>query len=649
VRKTPNNQDNSKRSRNICLLIIILCLSVSHAGAQTSILTPLSITAQQLNPEQTIRYNKVLAQNMHANYQFVHVEALAAAQLNGKIAVSFTSAPCPVTYFKAENVEYNGDDSNYYWYGDLKYTDSASDCDLGSAMILARNGEHFGQIKIQDRVFELIELTGDIQLIAEINTDAIAEGSCGLARTTTTTTTTSGEPGNSFCKVRVLVLYTPAAKASEASISNRIDLSISQTKQAMLNSNVLPANLNIELAGKQEIDYVESVFVSTPSGGAGGVQVDLDKMISGSLRTEVEHYRSLYQADIVLILVKPNLSDRTNGISILQSAAEPFGVVQSAIATGVSYTFAHELGHILGADHEDNEGESTDPSTRTNIAHAHILHFKTTRGFWPFKRTYDNSQKTLVYGGSGGDPSVILNYSNPNVNHSSGAATGKFSSTLGARNAAQQFMNIACTVSDYYPTEPGNLSVSITFERVCAGQSSLVSSHVTGPSGTYLYEWRQSADGVTYGGVIGTAPNLSFTMPATSGAVFFQLKVSDPSGATAYTYRSPKPLPPHWCTGKFSPGPAVISGNNASKMMAINPVPAVNTASVTFELADPVADVAISLYDYTGRFIKNLYTGTGGQGFNKIPADVSGLSNGLYLVKLNAGTYNATQKLIVHH
>lgn len=196
----------------------------NNASAQISILTPLSTTVQQLNTEQTIRYNKVMAQNMHSNYQFVHVETLASSQQNGKIAVSFTNAPClGNTYFNAENVEYNGNDSNYTWYGDLSYDDSSVECTVGSAMIMARNGEHFGQIEIEHKIFELIELTNGLQLIAAVNHSLSAGNICETLRTTGTTEIT-GVESESFCKVRLLVLYTPAARAFETNINSRIDL-----------------------------------------------------------------------------------------------------------------------------------------------------------------------------------------------------------------------------------------------------------------------------------------------------------------------------------------------------------------------------------------------------------------------------------------
>ncbi|MBL7712423.1 MAG: zinc-dependent metalloprotease [Chitinophagaceae bacterium] len=632
----------SRKFRNFYLLLIACSLFAGKAYAQTSIITASNTIVQQLNAEQAARYNKVLAQQMHRNYQLVHIEPLATAQSNGRIAVSFTHAPCPATYFKALTVEYNDDDSNYYWYGDLQYTDSSSDCDLGNIMLRVKDGEHFGQLSIQNRVFELLELTGGVQVLAEIDTAVVASGSCGLARATESTATTASGSGT-FCKVRVLVLYTSAAKASEASISNRIDLAMDQTSQALLNSNVLPVNLALELAGKQEVEYVEGSYEIS----ASTVVADLNEMVSGALRAQVDYYRSLYQADLVLLLVKAS-ADRVNGVAAkLQDPDYPFAVVQSAIATGVSYTFSHELGHLLGADHEEDEGESSSPSTNYNIAHAHILHFTTTRGFWPFRKSYDNSQKTLVYGGSGGDPSVILNYSNPNVYHSSGAATGKFSSTLGARNAAQQFMNVACTVAAYAAGEPGNLSATVTYEGVCAGKSSLATSHVTGPGGPYSYEWRQSTDGISYGGVTGTSSTLGFTMPAAAGSLFFQLKVTDGSGASVYTYRSPKPRSLPMCGGKITPESGLES--SAVNTFSVGPVPAANTINIGFELANAATETTIELYDATRRKVCSLYKGSAGEGQNRVEADISALSNGLYFIHLDAGQYQARQKLLIRH
>lgn len=64
--------NNTCRAARALCLIIILWMPAGRAAAQSSLFTPLTISAGELNQEQAARYNKVLAQQMHRNYQFVH-------------------------------------------------------------------------------------------------------------------------------------------------------------------------------------------------------------------------------------------------------------------------------------------------------------------------------------------------------------------------------------------------------------------------------------------------------------------------------------------------------------------------------------------------------------------------------------------------
>jgi len=93
---------------------------------------------------------------------------------------------------------------------------------------------------------------------------------------------------------------------------------------------------------------------------------------------------------------------------------------------------------------------------------------------------------------------VVLYYSNPYIDYS-GTPTGLVSSPNGARNAAQHFRNVGCSVAYNYPVEPGDFSVAISPEFACPRRPSVIKSHVTGSSiGTgsswylYTYKWISS-------------------------------------------------------------------------------------------------------------------------------------------------------------
>lgn len=208
-------------------------------------------------------------------------------------------------------------------------------------------------------------------------------------------------------------------------------------------------------------------------------------------------------------------------------------------------------------------------------------------------------------------------------------------------------MNVACTVAGYSAGEPGSLAATVTYERVCASKPSVATAHITGPGGPYSYEWRQSTDGISYGGVTGTSSTLGFTMPAATGGLFLQLKVTDGSGASVYTYRPVKPRSLTMCGGKTTPESGLES--SAVNTFSVGPVPAANTISIGFEVANATSEVSIELYDATGRKVRSLYKGSAMEGQNKIEADISALNNGLYFIRLDAGPYQAQQKLLIRH
>jgi hypothetical protein len=72
------------------------------------------------------------------------------------------------------------------------------------------------------------------------------------------------------------------------------------------------------------------------------------------------------------------------------------------------------------------------------------------------------------------------------------------------------------------------------------------------------------------------------------------------------------------------------------------PNPFQNQTTIEYELARG-GNVSLDLLDVNGRFIKHLYEGKNSQGTHSFQLDVSGLTQGLYLIKLQSGN------TIVHH
>lgn len=150
--------------------------------------------------------------------------------------------------------------------------------------------------------------------------------------------------------IDLMLLYT--SKAASHYIGNPVDvlaLAVEQTNQSFRNSGL--ANVNIRLAHTQMVDYDE----------AGGAHFDhLYRMVDGvgSLKA-VRKLRDTKRADIVgLILDDPSgcgLSTR-----VAADAEEAYFVAHHSCAA-ITYSIAHEIGHILGTRHDRQTDAGNSP------------------------------------------------------------------------------------------------------------------------------------------------------------------------------------------------------------------------------------------------------------------------------------------------
>ncbi|UCE28234.1 MAG: T9SS type A sorting domain-containing protein, partial [Candidatus Coatesbacteria bacterium] len=74
------------------------------------------------------------------------------------------------------------------------------------------------------------------------------------------------------------------------------------------------------------------------------------------------------------------------------------------------------------------------------------------------------------------------------------------------------------------------------------------------------------------------------------------------------------------------------------------PNPAKGTATIAFDLPE-VADVTLTVYDISGRKVTTLVDETLTAGEHK--AEISEMAPGVYVYKLDAGSYSAARKMVV--
>ena len=165
--------------------------------------------------------------------------------------------------------------------------------------------------------------------------------------------TVSNTSGNVV--INVMVLYTNAA-SNFAGSAAALDLTINQ---AVFNTNESYQNSEIH----QEIKLVPDHAIATVYQEQNDISADKRALANGDPAfANVPGLRRDNKADIVMLITKPGGATDSCGIArIMLSASQSFcsqafAVVPVNCATAPQYSFAHELGHLMGADHDDSSG-----------------------------------------------------------------------------------------------------------------------------------------------------------------------------------------------------------------------------------------------------------------------------------------------------
>ena len=191
------------------------------------------------------------------------------------------------------------------------------------------------------------------------------------------------------CKIRVLVLYTPEAQSLVSNVKNTILTAVALTNQSFVNSQI---NYRIELVYAGQTNYTES-----------GFSTDLSRFrTSGDgYMDEVHSLRNKYSADVCVLLISDSLyCGLASGIGV--SAANAFCAVSTkGTCATTNYSFAHEIGHLLGCRHDPYVDNSSTPYA---FGHGYVNPSNTWRTIMAYKNACGSCPR-------------LLYWSNPNVNY----------------------------------------------------------------------------------------------------------------------------------------------------------------------------------------------------------------------------------------
>jgi peptidyl-Asp metalloendopeptidase len=234
--------------------------------------------------------------------------------------------------------------------------------------------------------------------------------------------TTANTPAAGVPEIDMLVVYTPTARIVSGGTDGvlaLIDLAELETNQAFANSGIDAAVRVVHTA--ELTGYAES--------SSFGTELSRLRLPGDGYMDEIHGLRDLYGADQVTLIVG---NESSCGMAYVQDTPASwfdqlaFSVVSRNCATGY-YSFAHELGHNLGCQHDyENAG---------NGAYSFSYGYRSSGNQWRTIMAYAPGAR-------------IQHFSSPMVNYS-GEATGVAEGGLNPADNAETIRILAAAMADF--------------------------------------------------------------------------------------------------------------------------------------------------------------------------------------------------------
>ncbi len=225
--------------------------------------------------------------------------------------------------------------------------------------------------------------------------------------------------------IRVLVLYTDAAErllTTPDAVKNSIYTNINDANLSFINSGI---NARLRLAYIGKTTYTETTFDEA---------LEHFWKKTDDYMNEVHTLRERYNADICVLLIGLTTSCGLSPVKPL--AYKAFNVVSANSGCSSKFTFAHEIGHIMGCLHNTEEDDSNYPY---KYGHGYVHYTGNPTASWRTMMAYSTTCDNYDY-----KCRRILYWSNPNISYN-GVPTGDNT----YRNNARVWNERAQTVSEF--------------------------------------------------------------------------------------------------------------------------------------------------------------------------------------------------------
>lgn len=304
-------------------------------------------------------------------------------------------------------------------------------------------------------------------------------------------------------RIHVLLLYTPAARqreggtaAMEATLANAVAVTNAAFDRSAVDAALVTAAVH-------ELPYVESV---------DGLVSDLSALADGGpVAAAVEARRAAAGADLVALVVGRTTSAQGCGVAYLGPAPTAiYSVTEATCLVAGQWSFSHEIGHNLGADHAPG-----DPIVSPV----------------PYARGYrDATVRTLMAYPVPGSPSRSLNFSSSTVREpvGGGTATGNSLQDNARRLAETVAVVSGFATSAIAPDAPSGVVASVSDRTVTVTWSPPAAG---GPVTSYALDAGLTSGAATYGPFSTTAQSIVFPGIA-DGRYYVRLRSLGPGGVS---------------------------------------------------------------------------------------------------------------------
>jgi len=225
--------------------------------------------------------------------------------------------------------------------------------------LVVANGQVTGEIDVASGRYQVVPLRGAEHAVVELRTDAFPneadaevpseerrqEGRAPQNAPLCDVKPRPGQQPKSFGPIRIMFVYTTAAKAETANIRAEIELIMNQTREAFsLEKTGGNFSVAVELAHVQEVNYTEA-----------GQGADLRRLTDPQdpIFRGIHGLRNQFRADVVHMLIKkqPNEGCGIGWLNLSMRPQNAFSLSDRQCALA-QFSALHEIAHTLGFAHD---------------------------------------------------------------------------------------------------------------------------------------------------------------------------------------------------------------------------------------------------------------------------------------------------------